>query len=191
MNLSNMRHPAPNRSPSLRWGLVTVILAAGCHGPSSSSSSSSSPAAAPALPRAGAAPLVVEWVPGPRSATRLELTARLEFRAVFDQPVQVQVTVPAGVRLVEGAERFSLPAPPRPGTIDRPYVFALGGAARGEIVLEADVRGEGFGMHARRAYALDTAVRAPGAPEAATSSKRGPDLEVGGRNFGPPIPLDR
>ncbi len=157
------------------------------------------PSAAEALPaRAGAAgapvdspspgaPLVVTWVVRSESPTELQLVARVEFRMHFADPLPVTVTVPPGVQIISGPTRFQAVAPPDFAPVEKAYIFAVGSGASGDILLAADLEGEGFGVHAKNVYAV-------GSPagkrfEARAQRKQGPLLRVNGRDLGRSEPI--
>ena len=138
------------------------------------------PEAAEESPRA---PMAVEWVA--QSQSPLALVARIHRYVEFVAPVNVTVTVPEGLRVVSGRTAFAIPEGTPPGDTDEALVFEIVQPPSKDLVLEADVRGQGFGVHARRAYAL---VRKPPAAQAPAPASPEKDLQVGERKYGPSVP---
>jgi hypothetical protein len=128
------------------------------------------------------APMTVEWVKSGEAAGRLTLVARVNRFAAIRVPTTVQVTVPAGVRVVSGRTSWVIEGSESVAPVEEVLVFEVLQAGAQEILLAADATGTGFGVHAKKAYPLG-----PPAPKTAAPVP-GPDLEIGGRNFGPSVP---
>jgi len=134
------------------------------------------------------APLTVKWLARSASAGHLELTLRVTFNSPIKDPVTVSVSVPPSFKLLKGRATFLVVAPPELGAVDTDYGLDFPAGAAGDLVVEVDLQGPGFGLHAKDVYT----VGAPSlAPKAATVEATAPPVRVNGVDLGPPTPLGR
>ena len=125
----------------------------------------------PALSEAPRGPVTVRWTVRSITDTELDLLARIEF-AVPVQNLELTVTMPPGLRLLEGPVAAKVSAPNDLSPIEIPYRFAIAGRVIGEIVIGLDL-GAGSTFHAEDAYR--PAALPPAAP--ARSGPKVPDLQ--------------
>lgn len=125
----------------------------------------------PALSEAPRAPVTVRWTVRSVTDTEVALLARIDF-AVPVQGLDVTVTVPSGLRLLEGPVAAKMSAPEDLSPIEIPYRFAIAGRVIGEIIISLDL-GAGSTFHAEDAY-RPVALR-PAVPTRA--EPKGPDLQ--------------
>ena len=129
-------------------------------------------------------PLRAAWVVKAATLAELVLVARVERLAPLGAPLELFVEVPAQVTLISGAARETIPGSEATGALERELAFRIKGVPAGDIVLNARVEGEGFGMHAKDAYSFARVRAAPRSPRAG-----GTRLVLGGRDFGASVPL--
>lgn len=130
-------------------------------------------------------PLTVSWIVVERAEKSVKLVARVERRSLLAVPVNVVVLAPKAVSLSGGPTAFAIPAADAPGIIDTVYLAAFSTAPTEDLVLTADARGVGFGVHAQDAYRFGRP--APGQEKPAAT---GPHLQLGGQDLGPAVPLE-
>jgi len=98
----------------------------------------------------------VRWIPKSSAVGELALTARIE----FTRPLRngdLLVTVPSGLRLVEGPVALKVTAPPDLAPIEIAYRFAVDGPVAADLVVSFDAGG----MHAAATWCPAPGPRAP------------------------------
>ncbi|WP_123784025.1 hypothetical protein [Corallococcus macrosporus] len=119
-------------------------------------------------------PLRVGWTVVASSPGQVRLVADVERLAGFAAPVEVRLSLPAGVTLMEGAATFTVPAGAAEGGYSATYVVAFdtGRPPMDDLVLVARSEGAGFGVHAEARHVFGRAlVMTPPQPV-----PRGPEL---------------
>jgi len=114
----------------------------------------------------------------------ITLVALIEQRVGDSAPVTLDLQLPEGVRLVDGAASETLPA--GNGTLERRFVVHVDSVPANDVELVAHTRGTGFGAHAKGAYRFGRGERR--LPEPARTQQ---DTVVGGKNLGPAIDLSK
>jgi hypothetical protein len=130
----------------------------------------------PALDQAPRPPLTVRWTVRSVTETQVDLLARIEF-AVPVQGLDLAVTVPSGLRLLEGPVAAKVSAPQDLSPIEIPYRFAIAGSVIGEVVISLDLAA-GSAFHAEDAYrpaALRPAVPARSEPKVPELQRNSPN----------------
>lgn len=113
----------------------------------------------------------VRWIPRSSAVGELALTARIEFARQV-RSGDLSVTVPAGLRLIEGPVAMKVTAPPDLSPVEVGYRFAVDGIVAADLVLSLDAGG----MHTEAAWRP-----APG-PRAPADDDKIPPRERGARN---------
>ncbi len=147
-----------------KWLLLAVLMFSG------------SALASPAL-----SPMTLQLT-GPRSpkaGQTLDLQLRLELHVAMNVPTELQLQLPGGAKLVEGALLDTIPAQTT-GVIVRKYRVRIARVPNVDILATADIRTTGGGAHATANYAFGRAQPTVTRPQA-PSSKPGP--------FGGAIPV--
>jgi hypothetical protein len=111
------------------------------------------------------------------------LRARIERVIPFSVPIAVSISLPPGVTADAGATEFTVPASSGPGTTEHEITVHYTGTPPTDIVLEAQVSGDDFGITARDHYRFGRPARKLALPPI------GDNLRIGGRDFGPSVPL--
>jgi hypothetical protein len=112
----------------------------------------------------------------------IDLTAEIE-QFVGSSPVSIELQLPAGARLVSGAQTELLP--PGNAKLVRHYLVHLDTVPDSDLELVAGTRTASFGARARSSYRF-------GRPEPRfTDPPRGKPLTVNGHDVGTPIELHR
>lgn len=182
---------------------AVFVLACGCHRPEPAASRQEAPPAAPApsigqggsgsagsTPSAPAtptqgiqAPARVSWKVVSSDAKSVTLLAQVHQLTALSVPLAVSVETPPGVRLVRGPSTWTVPPTEQPCIHETRLTFAIDTPPTGDLLLVADARGTGFGIHATDAYRF-------GRPEPTPERPRptGPEVKLGPRKFGPAVP---
>lgn len=98
------------------------------------------------------APLALSWTQVGGDAAGLQLVARVEARAPLPAPVQLQLQLPRGVRLLEGPGSLTSSVRAAGDVQELRYRLALDAPPSAELVLEARAEAEGFGVRAQARY---------------------------------------
>jgi len=131
-------------------------------------------------------PVEVTWLgEGASGQSQLQLTARVRLLAPLVAPLSVSVEVPAGVTLVTGPQKFSIPPTGEPSTHDTPYVFEVRGTTSENLKLVADVQTASFGIHAVDEYRFGRP-----APVGPRPKRAGPRVKVAGYDFGATVAIE-
>lgn len=161
------------------------VLALACTTRPPAAPTRSDPPAAATEQQAGArAPLTVHWILGSATDAEIDLVARIEFAAPLRE-LNLSVTVPAGLRLLEGPLSTSVSAPDDLSPVEIAYRFAVEEPGVGDLVVEVDRQTATAGVHAKDIYRRGAGT--PKASQAPVDDR--PNLEVGHRNFGPSTPI--
>jgi hypothetical protein len=136
-------------------------------------------------PDAARAPLLVRWQVLSDTGGTLRVSAVVTRKAKFRVPIDVQVNVPEGLRLVSGETSFQLGADLQPGETVAALEFTYTTIPQGDLQLVASASGPGMGVRAADAYRFGRPEPVPPRPQAT-----GPAVKVGNVNLGPSIPLD-
>ena len=126
------------------------------------------PAAETDLPSRAAS---VRWIPRSSAAGELALTARIEFARPL-RSGDLSLTVPSGLRLIEGPVALKVTAPPDLSPVEVAFRFAVDGPVAADLVVSFDAGG----MHGEAA-----GRPAPG-PRAPADDGKIPPRERGARN---------
>jgi hypothetical protein len=126
------------------------------------------PAAETDLPSRAAS---VRWIPRSSAAGELALTARIEFARPL-RGGDLSLTVPSGLRLIEGPVALKVTAPPDLSPVEVAFRFAVDGPVAADLVVSFDAGG----MHSEDAWRP-----APG-PRAPADDGKIPPRERGARN---------
>lgn len=118
------------------------------------------------------APLALSWTQVGAEAGGLRLVARVEARAPLPAPVQLQLELPGGVRLLEGPGPLTRTVRAAGEVQELSDRLALEAPPAADLVLRARVEAEGFGLRAEARYGFG----------------REGALEVRARPAGPPLP---
>ena len=163
-----------------RFALLTVIsiLVSTC-------STASRPPETPILvtPDAPQVPLFVRWKPVSDEGGRTVLDAMISRRSAFASTISVRLEIPDGLTLVDGEPQFAIDGS-EVGDVTRRYIFTYATAPIEDLVLIADVRGVGMGVHATDRFHFGVVEATRAAPVA-----DGPHLILNGRDMGPSVPL--
>jgi hypothetical protein len=148
------------------------------------SGSAGSTRAAPATPTQGIqAPARVSWKVVSSDAKTVTLLAQVHQLTPLSVPLAVSVEVPPGVRLIRGPSTWTVPPTEQPRVHETRLTFALDTPPTGDLLLVADARGAGFGIHATDAYRFGRPEPTPELPK-----PTGPEVKLGPRKFGPAVP---
>lgn len=170
----------------MRTLLCLVGAALGCtHGAAQPPPAGEPPRPGPASSSLDAprAPIAIEWVVKQASGNRTRLVARISRFAAMEAPMEVTLRVPRGARLVAGPDKFSVPPAESPAVFEQEVTIECDGAPAGALLLEAHVRGQAFGVHAKRAFTFGQAEKPVEAPR-----PEGPSVKIGAHDLGPAIP---
>jgi hypothetical protein len=113
----------------------------------------------------------VRWIPRSSAAGEIALTARIEFARALGSG-DLSVTVPSGLRLIEGPVALKVAASPDLSPVEVAYRFALDGPVSADLVVSFDAGG----THTEAAWRP-----APG-PRAPADDGKIPPRERGARN---------
>jgi len=175
--------------------IAPLLCLIGCHSEPAAPAAHAEPAPTPVSsaesstkPELGAhrAPVIVR-LKGPDQVTTgqdITLVAQIEQRVGDAAAVSLNLQLPQGVRLVEGAANETLST--GNGTLERRFVVHIDSMPAGDIELVAHTRGAGFGAHAKGAYHFGRGERRLAEPRRAPQ-----DTVVGGKNLGPAIDLSK
>jgi hypothetical protein len=129
-------------------------------------------------------PVTAHLIVTQASPGRTVLTARIERHVRFASDLEVHVTVPPGVRVI-GPTDWTSRGTSEAAVDERTLEVEYDGVPPADLELTATVQGTAFGLTARDAYRFGRA-----APEPAPRVRaEGPHLVVGGRDYGPSVPL--
>ena len=152
--------------PLIPAALALAALAAGLDAPGGAEQAR--PPAETELP--SQAP-TVRWIHRPSAGGELALTARIE----FSRPLRsgdLSVTVPSGLRLIEGPVALKVTAPQDLSPVEVPYRFAVDGPVSADLVVAFDAGG----MHTEDVW------RPPPGPRAPAGDGKIPPRERGARH---------
>jgi hypothetical protein len=108
--------------------------------------------------------------------------ARIEHRGPYPIPLDVEVRLPPGARVISGPTQWASPAADGPRVEETQLTVDFGLSNGGDLTLVVDGHAPGFGLHAERPL-RETAVPVLDAPRA------GPHLVLKGHDLGPSIPI--
>ena len=137
--------------PLIPAALALAALAAGLNAPGGAEQARP-PAETELRPRAP----TVRWIHRPSASGELALTARIE----FPRPLRsgdLSVTVPSGLRLIEGPVALKVTAPQDLSPVEVPYRFAVDGPVSADLVVAFDAGG----THTEDAWRPAPGPRAP------------------------------
>jgi hypothetical protein len=165
-----------------------VAIAAGCSNTALKASSPTQSESGPAkelTPDAPQTPLRVRWKVLSDSGGRLVADAVVERRAQLRFPVEVRLSLPEQLTLVSGTAPFVVPADGQTGELVRRFEFAYTGSPPpGDLMLIADARDTGLGIHATDSYRFGRHS------ETKKPQTTGPGIFYGDKDLGPAIPLE-
>lgn len=117
-----------------------------------------------------------------------QVVLHIRTRHVAPLPVDIGVSVqlPPGVRLEGGPGGWEIPTAQQQGIVEKELVIGFDALPPEDLMVVADVQTEGFGVHAKAYYRFGRPDPQPIAPRA-----NGPELKVGGRNFGRSVTPDQ
>ncbi|MFL5354387.1 hypothetical protein [Archangium sp.] len=148
------------------------------------SGSAGSAQATPAPPTQGIqAPARVSWKVVSSDGKTVTLLAQVHQLTALSVPLAVSVEPPPGVRLVKGPSTWTVPPTEQPCVHATQLTFAIDTPPSGDLLLVADARGTGFGIHATDAYRFGRPEPTPPLPR-----PTGPEVKLGPRKFGPAVP---
>jgi hypothetical protein len=98
------------------------------------------------------APLSLSWTQVGADPEGLQLVARVEARAPLPAPVQLQLQLPRGVRLLEGPGSLTSTVRAAGDVQELHYRLGLEGQPSSDVILEARAEAEGFGVRAQARY---------------------------------------
>jgi len=98
----------------------------------------------------------VRWIPRSSAAGELALMARIEFARPL-RGGDLSVTIPSGLRLIEGPVALKVTAPPDLSPVEVAYRFAVDGPVAADLVVSLDAGG----MHTEDAWHPAPGPRAP------------------------------
>ncbi|MBK6533456.1 MAG: hypothetical protein IPF99_28855 [Deltaproteobacteria bacterium] len=127
-------------------------------------------------------PLDVSWVTVASDDHHAVLLAHVERAPRLDVPLQLTVTVPAGVTIARGAPSFALPPASQQATADYEYELTYPRVPSEDVLLAVDGDSETMGVHGRAWFRFGRPEPLGPRPVA-----NGPVLNIGGRNFGPAV----
>lgn len=130
-----------------------------------------------------ASPLVLH-VAGARDVAPGEVELELVIDRRMSDPVELELQLPAGVELVEGATRETLQDPAR-RIVKTVRLRLPNGTPLEDVRVFADARGVGYGVRASTAYRFGRP-----APKLAQPERRASASTANGKRLGRPIPLD-
>ena len=121
------------------------------------------------------APFTLAWTQEAAEDGGIRLVARVQAHAPLPAPVQLQLRLPAGVRLLEGPGTLTSTVQAQGSVQELSYRLAVETPPAEDLVLEARVESPGFGARAQARYgfgregALQLHIRpvAPPLPQAA------------------------
>lgn len=190
-----------NRSRTwlFRAAAVSVFIL-GCHRPEPVAPRQEAPpvAPAPSTGRGGSgnvgsarasptqgiqAPARVSWKVVSSDAKSVTLLAQVHQLTALSVPLAVSVEAPPGVRLVKGPSSWTVPPTEQPCVHETLLTFAIDSPPSGDLLLVADARGTGFGIHATDAYRFGRPEPTPQLPR-----PTGPEVKLGPHKFGPAVP---
>jgi hypothetical protein len=134
-------------------------------------------------------PVVAAWEqvtgPGQGGMGTVVVRLRIERRTRWPLPINIQVVVPAGVRVLRGQTQQRLDASEEPGVTHFEYELAVDAVPQDDLVAIVDSQGESGGVHAEPRYGF-------GRPEAEAAGieRSGPRARVGGHDLGPGVVLE-
>ncbi len=129
-------------------------------------------------------PVRVTWEEVSRGEHDAVVLAKVERVLKLDLPFLVKVDVPAGVTMKEGRAVLELLPNKEAVLITERYVFTWDVAPETDAVLRLDGNTGSMGFHFEVPYRFGRA-----APLDVDPAATGPSLEVGGKKFGPSVPL--
>jgi hypothetical protein len=149
--------------------LIVIALLASGDAPAERRAAPSRPPAESEAPRRGT---TVRWMPTQSRAHELALVARIEF-ALPVRNADLSLTIPAGLRLIEGPVALKVSAPADLSPVEVAYRFAIEGPVAANLIVALDAGG----VHAEAAWPA-------GAPTTATpvDNDKFPPLERAVRN---------
>lgn len=173
--------------------VVVVAVAVGCASspPTERAGSvTAGTASPPVVANSPKAPMTVEWLLKGEANGTLTLVARVNRHAPMRVPVTVAVNVPPGVQIVSGKASWVIEPSESIEPVDETLVVNVVQSGTHDILLAADAEGANFGVHAKKTYSVGSSRAGASSAEAKTTtpSSSGPNLEVGGHNFGPSVP---
>lgn len=166
--------------------LVSLVLLSAC-------ANSSPPASRPDALREGRAieptvrmdsPIKVSWEELSRNDTQAVVLAKVERVNKLDMPFEMEVELPAGVRVLEGRTKLTLLANTEAVTVTEKLILGFDAPPAGDAVLKLDGDSGAMGFHYKIPYRFGRA-----APEEHAPAATGPAPGKGGKSFGPSVPL--
>ena len=138
--------------------VADMLDALECGGvPSSTIDNATSPSSAYPFPSASAlcqapdVPVVAMLKAEHEGPDGITFVARIEHRSRYPLPVEVSVRLPRGAALVSGKTAWVVPPKEAPGVDEQRFVIRRT-KQTGEVVLVADAKAPGFGLHAERRW---------------------------------------
>jgi hypothetical protein len=130
-----------------------------------------------------AAPLLLH-VASARDVAPGEIELELVIDRRTDDPVALELQLPAGVVLVDGSARETLDEPAR-RIVKKVRLRLASGIPLDDVRVVADARGVGYGVRASTSYRFGRP-----APKLAQPERRSSASVANGKRLGKPIPLD-
>lgn len=162
--------------------LLPLCAAAGLLACTGNSATRAKPTPPTPATEAAQAPLRVFWADVGQNNDLLTMVAHVEFRSPIIDSVTVTLQVPPGVELLEGESKQTVRKLENEHLQTLRYVFRVRETPKEDLVLVADVQGEGFGFHSADPYRFG---RPP--PEVAPVQRLGPTVKIGGVEIGPAV----
>ncbi|PTL79492.1 hypothetical protein DAT35_32265 [Vitiosangium sp. GDMCC 1.1324] len=174
---------------------AAAAVAWGCHQQEPSQPRQTPPEAPAASPGQGGsgstpsqtiqAPARVSWKVVSSDPKTVTLLAQVHQLTPLAVPLNVSIETPPGVRLISGPSTWTVPPTDKPCIHETRLTFAIDTPPTGDLLLVADARGTGFGIHATNAYRFGRPEPTPALPK-----PTGPEVKLGPRKFGPAVPSD-
>ncbi len=131
-------------------------------------------------------PLLARWQVLSDAGGRLRISAILDRKVAFVVPIEVQVRIPSGLRMLSGQSSFQVPPNTPPGETSVTFEFAYTSVPTADLNLVADVGSNAMGVHATVSYRFGRREPEPIRPE-----RSGPNVKFGTTDLGPAIETDK